>query len=60
MPFGLHDGNASIKEEKRPVVLFKGKRRRVLGVSLEHLVFEVEDGTDLEIGDETTLIGGGT
>ena len=58
VPFGLHDGNASIKEEKRPVVLFKGKRRRVLGVSLEHLVFEVEDGTDLEIGDETTLIGG--
>ena len=58
VPFGLHDGNASIKEEKRPVVLFKGKRRQVLGVSLEHLVFEVEDGTDLEIGDETTLIGG--
>ena len=58
VPFGLHDGNASIVEENRPAVLFKDKRREVLGVSLEHLVFEVEDGTDLEIGDEITLVGG--
>jgi len=58
VPFGLHDGNASIVEENRPAVLFKDKRREVLGVSLEHLVFEVEDGTELEIGDEITLVGG--
>lgn len=58
VPFGLHDGNVSIVGENRPAVLFKDKRRGVLGVSLEHLVFEVEDGTDLKIGDEITIVGG--
>ena len=58
VPFGLHDGNVSIVGENRPAVLFKDKRCGVLGVSLEHLVFEVEDGTDLEIGDEITIVGG--
>ena len=54
----MHDGNASIDEENRPAILFKDKRCNVLGVSLEHLVFELEDGTEIEIGDEITIIGG--
>jgi len=58
VPFGLHDGNASIDEENRPAIIFKDKRCSVLGVSLEHLVFELEDGTEIEIGDEITIIGG--
>ena len=57
VPFGLNDGNRSSLKGKKPVVLFKGERLGVLGVSLEHLTLEIPDDTEINLGDIITIIG---
>ena len=57
VPFGLNDGNRSSLNGKKPVVLFKGARLAVLGVSLEHLTLEIPDDTEINLGDTITIIG---
>ncbi len=57
IPFGLHDGNRAHKLGKNSKILFKNRRLAILGVSLEHLVFEVHDDISIEVGDEVTIIG---
>ena len=57
VPFGLNDGNRSFSKDKKPVVLFKGQRLPVLGVSLEHLTFEMPNNVAINLGDVITIIG---
>ena len=57
VPFGLNDGNRSFSADKKPVVLFKGERFPVLGVSLEHLTFEMPNNVEINLGDVITIIG---
>ena len=56
-PFGLNDGNRSFLSNNKPVVLYKGIRLSVLGISLEHLTFEIPKGLIIELGDIITIIG---
>ena len=57
IPFGLNDGNRALNRDKNSAILFKGRRLPILGISLEHLVFEVHDDLFIEVGDEITIVG---
>jgi len=58
VPCGLNDGNRSAVDGETAEVLFKGRRLKVLGGSLEHLVIEVPSDVEIAIGDTVTIVGG--
>ncbi len=57
VPLGLYDGNRKPRDGASAAVLLKGKRRPVLGVSLEHLTFDLLDDDGAAVGDEVTVLG---
>jgi alanine racemase len=58
VPCGLNDGNRSAIDGQTAEVLYAGRRLRVLGGSLEHLVIEVPDDVEISVGDTVTIVGG--
>jgi alanine racemase len=58
VPCGLNDGNRSAIDGQTAEVLYAGRRLRVLGGSLEHLVIEVPNDVEISVGDTVTIIGG--
>ena len=57
IPLGLYDGYRKPQDGASAAVLINGKRRPVLGVSLEHLTFDLLGDRTVKVGDEVTVIG---
>jgi len=57
VPLGLFDGYRKQRGDAPAAVLLNGKRRPVLGVSLEHLTFDLLDDGSVAVGDEVTVLG---
>ena len=57
VPLGLYDGYRKPQDGSQASVLINGKRRPVLGVSLEHLTFDLLDDETLKVGDAVTVLG---
>ncbi len=57
VPLGLFDGYRKPRAGAPAAVLLKGRRLPVLGVSLEHLTFDLCDLEDVAIGDEVVILG---
>jgi len=57
VPCGLNDGYRPARPGQSAVVLCQGRRLAVLGVSLEHLTFDVPDELALSLGDTVVLAG---
>lgn len=56
-PLGLFDGYRKAQSGAPAAVLLNGKRRPVLGVSLEHLTFDLLGDETVKVGDEVTVLG---
>lgn len=59
VPLGLYDGYRKPQGGAPAAVLINGKRRPVLGVSLEHLTFDLLGDETVKVGDEVTVLGTG-
>lgn len=57
VPLGLFDGYRKPHGDAPAAVLLNGKRRPVLGVSLEHLTFDLLGDETAAVGDEVTVLG---
>jgi alanine racemase len=57
VPLGLYDGYRKPRMGAPATVLLKGRRLPVLGVSLEHLTFDLLDFEGAAIGDTVTVLG---
>lgn len=57
VPLGLYDGYRKPQFGAPAAVLLKGRRLPVLGVSLEHLTFDLLDFEGAAIGDTVTALG---
>ncbi|PPR63713.1 MAG: Alanine racemase 1 [Alphaproteobacteria bacterium MarineAlpha4_Bin2] len=57
VPLGLYDGYRKAQDGIQAEVLIKNKRRPVLGVSLEHLTFDLLGDETVKIGDTVTIVG---
>jgi alanine racemase len=57
VPLGLYDGYRKPQDGAPAAVLLKGRRLPVLGVSLEHLTFDLLDLEDVSIGDNVVIVG---
>lgn len=57
VPLGLYDGYRRPREGAAAAVLLNGVRRPVLGVSLEHLTFDLLGDETVRVGDEVTVLG---
>ena len=57
VPLGLFDGYRKPRGDAPAAVLLNGTRRPVLGVSLEHLTFDLLDDASAKVGDEVTVLG---
>jgi alanine racemase len=56
-PLGLYDGYRKPRDDTQAAVLVKGRRLPVLGVSLEHLTFDLLDLDDVTVGDDVVVLG---
>lgn len=56
-PLGLYDGYRKPRDGAPAAVLVKGRRLPVLGVSLEHLTFDLLDLDDVAVGDDVVVLG---
>ena len=57
VPLGLYDGYRKAQGGTPSVVLINGKRRPVLGISLEHLTFDLLGDETVQVGDTVTVLG---
>ena len=57
VPLGLHDGYRKPQDGTQASVLINGKRQPVLGVSLEHLTFDLLGDETVKVGDAVTVLG---
>ena len=57
VPLGLYDGYRKPQGGVPAAVLHNGKRCPVLGVSLEHLTFDLLGSKAAKVGDEVTVLG---
>ena len=57
VPCGLNDGYRPARPGQSAAVLCQSRRLAVLGVSLEHLTFDVPDDLELSLGDTVVLAG---
>ncbi|MDD9903159.1 MAG: alanine racemase [Rhodospirillaceae bacterium] len=57
VPLGLYDGYRKAQGGAPSAVLINGKRRPVLGVSLEHLTFDLLGDETVKVGDTVTVLG---
>ena len=57
VPLGLYDGYRKPRSGAPAAVLLKGRRLSVLGVSLEHLTFDLLDLDDVAIGEDVVVLG---
>ncbi len=57
VPLGLYDGYRKPQDGAPAAVLIKGQRLPIIGVSLEHLTFDLLDLEDVAIGDDITVLG---
>lgn len=57
VPLGLFDGYRKPREGSVQFVLLRGRRLPVLGISLEHLVFDLLDIKGVEVGEEVVALG---
>jgi len=57
VPLGLYDGYRKLRGGAPAAVLLKGRRLPVLGVSLEHLTFDLLDLDDVAIGEDVVVLG---
>ena len=57
VPLGLYDGYRKPREGAPAAILLQGKRMPILGVSLEHLTFDLLDFDGAAIGDGVTVLG---
>ena len=57
VPLGLHDGYRKPQNGTQASVLINGKRQPVLGVSLEHLTFDLLGDETVKVGDAVTVLG---
>jgi alanine racemase len=58
IPFGVTDGLRRPIPGREPHALVRGRRVRVLGVSLEHTVLDLAAVPDAAVGDRVVLVGG--
>ena len=57
VPLGLHDGYRKPQNGASASVLINRKRRPVLGISLEHLTFDLLGDETVKVGDVVTVLG---
>lgn len=57
VPLGLYDGYRKPQDGVSASVLINRKRRPVLGVSLEHLTFDLLGDEAVKVGDAVTVLG---
>ena len=57
-PIGVAQGLVQPVSGSRPQALIRGRRVPILAVSLEHLVLDLSDVGDAEVGDVVRLLGG--
>ena len=57
VPLGLYDGYRKPQAGAPAAVLINGQRRPVLGVSLEHLTFDLLGDDKVKVGDTVTVLG---
>ena len=57
IPLGMAMGMRPPPENKELVVLVKGKRCRIMAVSLEHITINLDNVENVAIGDRVTIIG---
>lgn len=57
VPLGLYDGYRNPRGGASAAVLVNGRRRPILGVSLEHLTFDLLDDETVTVGDPVTVMG---
>ncbi|NKB59634.1 MAG: alanine racemase [Alphaproteobacteria bacterium] len=57
VPLGLYDGYRKPQDGAPAAVLLQGRRLPVLGVSLEHLTFDLLDLDNVAIGDDVVVLG---
>ena len=57
-PIGVAQGLVRPVAGSRPEALVRGQRAAILAVSLEHLVLDLADVEDAEVGDAVRLLGG--
>ena len=57
VPLGLYDGYRKPQDGLPAAVLHNGKRCPVLGVSLEHLTFDLLGSKAAKVGDAVTVLG---
>jgi len=57
VPLGLYDGYRKPQDGASASVLINGKRRPLLGVSLEHLTFDLLGDETVKVGDTVTVLG---
>ena len=57
-PIGVAQGLVRPVPGSRPEALVRGRRAAILAVSLEHLVLDLADVEDAEVGDAVRLLGG--
>ena len=57
VPFGRADGYRDARPEAQAVMLVRGRRAPVRGVSLEHTTLDLSDVPDAVVGDEVVVLG---
>jgi len=57
-PCGANEGNRSAVSGRTGEVLYKDRRLRILGCSLEYLTFEIPDNLEINVGDTVSVLGG--
>jgi len=57
VPLGLYDGYRKPQDGVSASVLINRKRRPVLGISLEHLTFDLLGDETVKVGDVVTVLG---
>ena len=57
IPLGVAMGMRPPADNKEMVVLVKGKRCRIMAVSLEHITINLDNVENVAIGDRVTIIG---
>jgi alanine racemase len=57
LPLGVADGYLPVSPDSGAYCLMNGCRIPIRGVSLEHMVLDLSEGTEAHIGDEVVLLG---
>lgn len=57
LPLGIADGMRMLSPDRAAYVLFRGRRVKVVGVSYEHMIVDLEGTEGGKVGEEVVIVG---